>query len=92
MQTSAKAENYKEALTPWQEVYKNCPGASINTYIYGPKIFKALYATETNETKKKEYLDRILEVYDTRLKYFPDGKGSALAYKTYDYLEMAARC
>ena len=90
MQTSAKAENYKEALTPWQEVYKNCPGASINTYIYGPKIFKALYATETNETKKKEYLDRILEVYDTRLKYFPDGKGSALAYKTYDYLEMAA--
>ncbi len=90
MQTSAKAENYKDALIPWQEVYKKCPAASINTYIYGPKIFKAFYAAETNEAKKKEYLDQTMEIYDTRLKYFPNNKGTTLAYKTYDYQEMAA--
>lgn len=88
MSTSAKAENYKEALKPWQEVYTNCPASSKNIYIFGPRIFKSLHAAETDAAKKKQYVDKVMEIYDTRLKYTNDKKGSVLAYKTYDYMEM----
>ncbi|MEA4905527.1 MAG: hypothetical protein VB090_11900 [Petrimonas sp.] len=89
MSTSAKAENYKEALTPWNAVYENCPGSSKNIYIYGPRIFKSLYASETDAAKKKQYLDKTMEIYDTRLKYYSDdNKGTVLAYKAYDYMEL----
>lgn len=90
MQTSAKAEAYEGALKPWASVYEKCPGSSKNIYIYGPRIFKSLYESEANEAKKKEYLDKVMEIYDTRIKYFgeEDAKGTILAFKTYDYLEM----
>ena len=52
MQTSAKAEAYESALGPWNEVYESCPASSKNIYIYGPRIFKALFASTTDEAKK----------------------------------------
>lgn len=90
MQTSAKAEAYADALEPWNAVYENCPAASKNTFIYGPRIFKALYETETDVAKKQEYLETVKDIYDKRLIYFgeDDAKGTILAYKTYDYMEM----
>ena len=90
MQTSAKAEAYESALKPWMDAYENCPAASKNIYIYGPRIFKALYGTTTDEAKKKEYLDKTMDIYETRLIYFgqDDAKGTILAYKTYDYMEL----
>ena len=90
MQTSAKAEAFESALGPWNAVYENCPASSKNIYIYGPRIFKALYAGATDEAKKKEYLDQVMEIFDTRLKYFgeDDARGTILAYKTYDYMEL----
>jgi tetratricopeptide (TPR) repeat protein len=90
MQTSAKAEAYESALGPWNKVYENCPASSKNIYIYGPRIFKALYASATDAAKKKEYLDKVMEIFDTRLKYFgdDDARGTVLAYKTYDYMEL----
>ena len=90
MQTSAKAEAYDSALKPWMDVYESCPASSKNIYIYGPRIFKALYGTATDAAKKKEYLDKTLEIYDTRLKYFgeDDARGTILAYKVYDYMEL----
>lgn len=90
MQTSAKAEAYESALGPWIEAYENCPASSKNIYIYGPRIFKALHASTTDKAKKQEYLDKVMEIYDTRLKYFgdEDAKGTILAYKTYDYMEL----
>ncbi len=90
MQTAAKAEAYESALGPWTEAYVNCPASSKNIYIYGPRIFKALHASATDEAKKQEYLDKVMEIYDRRLKYFgaDDAKGTILAYKTYDYMEL----
>jgi len=90
MQTSAKAEAYNDALRPWMSVYENCPASSKNIYIYGPRIFKALHEATPDAAKKKEYLDKIMEIYDTRIKYFgeDDARGSILAYKTYDYMEL----
>lgn len=89
MSTSAKAENYKDALAPWTDVFENCPASSKNIYIYGPRIFKSLYVAEADATKKKEYLDKVMDIYDKRLQYFKDDvKGTVLAYKTYDYMEL----
>lgn len=90
MQTAAKAESYETALIPWTSVYENCPGSSKNIYIYGPRIFKSLFEKETDVAKKKELLDKTMEIYDTRIKYFgnDDDEGTILAYKTYDYMEM----
>lgn len=89
MQTSAKAEDYKGALQPWVYTYENCPASSKNIYIYGPRIFKALHTAEADAAKKKEYLDKVMEIYDTRIKYFSDdAKGTILAYKAYDYMEL----
>ena len=90
MSTAAKAEVYQDALEPWEYVYKNCPASSKNIYIYGPRIFKFLHAKETDPAKKKALVDKVMEIYDTRLKYFgnDDPKGTILAYKTYDYMEM----
>lgn len=92
MSTSAKAENYKEALAPWNDVFENCPASSRNIYIYGPRIFKSLHESESDAAKKKEYLDKVLSIYDARLKYFAENesKGTVLAYKTYDYMELMA--
>ncbi len=90
MQTSAKAESYDSALKPWMAVYENCPASSKNIYIYGPRIFKALYEATPDAAKKKEYLDKTMEIYDTRIKYYgeDDAKGTILAYKAYDYMEL----
>ena len=90
MTTAAKAENYIDAVKTWNAVYNNCPASSKNIYIYGPRIYKALFAKETDAAKKKEYLDKTFEIYDNRMKYFSnvDAKGTILALKAYDYQEM----
>ena len=90
MQTSTKAGDFTGALKPWIAVYENCPASSKSIYIYGPRIFKALYAAEADIVKKKEYLDKVMEIYDTRLTYFgkEDSKGTILAFKAYDYMEL----
>lgn len=90
LQTAAKAEAYSEALKPWTSVYENCPGSSKNIYIYGPRIFKALYSKEADAAKKTEYLNKVMEIYDTRLKFYgnDDAKGTITAYKIYDYMEL----
>ncbi len=90
MTVTAKAENYKDAVKTWTAVYNNCPASSKNIYIYGPRIFKALFANETDAAKKKEYLDLIMEIYDKRMQYFSnvDAKGTILAFKAYDYKEL----
>ena len=90
MSTAAKAENYKDAVKTWRAVYDNCPASSKNIYIYGPRIFKALYVQETDAAKKKEYLDLIMEIHDKRLQYYSDvdAKGTILCYKASDYQEL----
>ena len=90
MTTAAKAENYPDAEKTWTAVYTNCPASSKNIYIYGPRIFKSLYAKETDAAKKKGYLDKVMEIYDNRMKYYGDAdpKGTILAFKAYDYAEL----
>lgn len=88
-QTSVNAGDYKNALPHWIAVYENCPAASKNTFIYGPRIYKALHENETDKVKRKEMVDKVMEIYDNRMKYFTDdAKGTILTYKAYDYMAM----
>lgn len=89
MQTSMKAKDFKGALPSWNWVYENCPAASKNTFIYGPQLFMGLFEAEADAAKKQEYINKVMEIYDNRIKYFPDeAKATILARKTYAYIEM----
>ncbi|MDR0332784.1 MAG: hypothetical protein LBI15_04910 [Dysgonamonadaceae bacterium] len=90
LQTSYRAEDFRGALGPWTHVYENCPASSINIYIYGPSIFKHLHSQETDPTKRQELVDKVMELYDNRMKHFGhrESRATVLAFKTYDYMEM----
>lgn len=63
-----KQKNYEEALSPWRYVFMNAPAYQMNTYIRGEEIIENIL----EKTKKKEYLDTLMMVFDQRIKYFGD--------------------
>ena len=68
-----KTSNFKDAYEQgWQEVFRDAPLASVNTYNYGIKILQSLY----NDAKKEKdadlmakYSDELFQVFEQRLKY-----------------------
>lgn len=93
LQNAVKAKAYKDAMGPWTYVYENCPTSSKNIYIYGPQIYQALYKTETDAAKKKAMLEKTMQIYDNRVKYFgtADPIGTIYALKANAYLEMLGK-
>lgn len=81
-----KSKNYKDAYDSWSYVYDNCPSAHKNIYIHGPKLIKYKYKKATTEEEKKEYLAKLLKVYDDRLQYFPGKEGYVLGMKGSDMI------
>jgi len=64
---SMKIKDYKLAFEYWQQAYKMAPAADgKRDYHYwdGIKLYKDLMDKETDATKKKEYLNKILALYD----------------------------
>ena len=62
-----KNENFDDAFGPWEEVYTQAPAADgLRDFHYtdGIKIYKAFFAKETDEAKKKEYVEKVLNLYD----------------------------
>ncbi len=62
-----KAENLDGAFAAWQEVYTAAPAADGKRdfhYTDGIKIYKAKFDAETDATKKAEYKDLIVSLYD----------------------------
>lgn len=88
-----KQGNYKDAYGPWNECYENCPAAHVSIYQYGPKILGWQIQNETNATTKAQLLDKLMGVYDNRLKYFGNlkkyGKPYILGRKAIDYCTYA---
>ena len=81
-----KSKDYVHAYEPWQFSYENCPNATKNLYIHGVKIVKGLIENSVNESDKYRYSDLLMEIYDKRLKYFPENKPYVIASKTTDAL------
>lgn len=68
----AKGQSFQDAYEPWRLAYEECPASSKNIYIYGAKILRWKYDQEKDPKKKKEWLEKLLAMYDSRAKYFGD--------------------
>ena len=88
-----KAEEYNKAFELWQKVYAVAPAADgqRNTvYADGIYFYEYFMSQSQDAAKRKEYTDRIFELYDEIAKCYPQGgyseaiKGFDLYYKYKD--------
>lgn len=68
----SKAGNYSDAYSSWKSAYEACPASSKNIYIFGPRILKWKISQEKDEMKRQEWIKKLMQMYDTRAKYFGD--------------------
>ncbi len=68
----ARQKNYADASGPWLELYNSCPEYSKNIYKYGVLIVNWQIEQEKDPAKKALLLERLMGVYDNRIKYFGD--------------------
>ncbi|MGL5786180.1 MAG: tetratricopeptide repeat protein [Bacteroidales bacterium] len=91
----AKSQNYKDAYEFWKIVYDECPASSRDLYLYGARIMGWKIEHEKDAAKQKEYLDKLMEVYDKRIKYFGEDarypKAWILGRKGLDYVTYAVQ-
>lgn len=88
----AKAKNYKDAYEFWKIVYEECPAATKDIYLYGVRIVDWEIQNEKDPAKREALIDKLMEVYDKRVKYFGDdkryGRDWILARKAQDYIRL----
>ena len=68
-----KVKNYDEAYSTWLQVFDMAPSADGNRdwhFKDGIAIYKHKFTNEADPTKKKEYKDKILELYDQCIKCY----------------------
>ena len=66
-----QTKSYVAAYEHWNYVYTNCPGVKKNTFIYAPRILKAMIKAATTDEDKAKYVDQLIGSYPKRLEYFP---------------------
>ena len=66
-----KVKNYDAAYAPWKMVYDNCPTLNWANILYGERILKDRVSNSTGADKTAN-INALLELYDNRMKYFPD--------------------
>ncbi len=71
-QSHYKNDAVKDAIGPWDWVFKNCPRSTENIYIDGVKILKYRYRQATTPAQKKDLIDTLMMVFNQRIKYFPN--------------------
>ncbi len=74
-----KNKNYDDAFNSWLMVIDECPLANLNLYIDGPTLVKHKMGKTPDATKKEEYYQLLLRVYDMRIKYFGDNRRNPAA-------------
>lgn len=88
----AKAGNYKDAYEFWKIAYEECPAATKDLYLYGTRIVSWEIANEKDATKRDALIDKLMGVYDQRVKYFGDdnryGKDWIVSRKVQDYFQL----
>lgn len=80
-------KNYAEAFDAWYQLYTTCPGAKENTFLIAPKVIEAKIKKETDEAKKREYIQILIDQYDVRVQYFPKKEGYIKSEKAQKYLK-----
>ena len=81
MQMYYSSQNWSEMYENWKWLTQNAPIASVSIYARGAVMLGELIKKETDVAKKKAYLDELMNLFDTRLKYLkylnasiPEGK------------------
>ena len=77
-----KAKNYEAAIAPLEWLLTNTPDLNPSIYINGAKIYQALGKKEQDATKKEQYIQRGLELFDKRIEYYPNDKAEILDRKS----------
>lgn len=80
----AKNKAYDQAWEGWLYVFENCPGASKNTFIYGPPIVETKIKSLPDGPEKEKYKAMLMQVYDQRLVYYPGKEGYVKERKALD--------
>ncbi|OAV67294.1 photosystem I assembly protein Ycf3 [Bacteroidales bacterium Barb6] len=87
----AKSGNFKDALPFWEIAYNECPGAHKDIYLHGVRIVAWEIANEQDPAKKEALIDKLMGVYDKRIKYFGNDKRYGtdwiLGRKAQDYIQ-----
>jgi len=78
-----KIDLYDYAYDAWKYMFKHCPEATKNTYIYGVRIMKHKIDKEKDEAVRSAWVDTLMMVYDQRIEYFNE-KGKNLGRKGID--------
>lgn len=81
-----KQKKYKSAYPSWTLVYKKYPKCTKNIYVHGANILGNLIEKTNDPTKKNQYIDTLMQVYDNRIKYFNE-EGYVLGRKGVDLLK-----
>ena len=68
-QDAFKRQSYVEAVEPWEFVFEKAPLSMVRIYMDGTWMFEKLISDTTDPEKKQEYFDKLMKVYDQRLKY-----------------------
>lgn len=95
-QEAFKRKSYVEAIEPWEFVFTKAPHSMVRVYTDGAWMFEQLVQNETDAGKKKEYFDKLMAIYDQRLKHLnalnsfatpktTSTKGNIITRKAYDY-------
>jgi len=66
-----QTKSYVAAYEHWDYVYSNCPGVKKNTFIYAPRILKAMIKQAATPEEKAKYVEQLIASYDVRLQHFP---------------------
>lgn len=87
----AKAGNYKDAYEFWKAAFDECPAANKDLYLYGTRIVAWEITNEQDPAKKGLLIDKLMGVYDQRIKYFGDdaryGIDWIVSRKAQDYIQ-----
>lgn len=81
MQMHYASQNWGEMYENWKWLIDNAPIATVSIYARGAVMLGELIKSESDAGKKKQYLDELMGLFDTRLKYLkylnasvPEGK------------------
>lgn len=91
-----KAKNYAEAYPCWKFVIEKAPLAQAMIYTRGWTLLSELINQSAEKTDKKKYLDELMAMHDTRIKWIKElnsfsspkmqsSKGAILCRKAFDY-------
>ena len=69
-----KQKNIADALQYWQIAFDECPKSRSSIYSNGEKMYTILLSKEKDPVKREEYYNKLMQIYDQRIKYFGNSK------------------